>query len=72
MHSDHVVAIRVLGTDDYLYEDDAGEVGAGPLGARTFLFDPDEEALHSHMSAAPGGHQAVEEVHFTRTMTPIA
>lgn len=73
-HTDMVHAIRKRGTEDYAYEDDAGDMGFGPLCARTLFFDPtsDDEALYSHMSAAPGGHETVEQVGFTRTLTRVA
>lgn len=59
----NAVAVREVGQPDrFAYEDDAGDIDFGPLGPRTFLFEPGEEALYSHMSACPGGHEAVEEI----------
>lgn len=56
-------AIRTPGKENYALEQDDGSMGLGPLCARTLFFGgDDEEALLSHMSAAPGGHEAVEKV----------
>lgn len=71
MHTDTVTGIRQIGTDNLAYEDDAGEMAFGPINARTLFFDTGEEALYSHMSAAPGGHETVEEVRFARTLTAL-
>lgn len=69
-HTDRVHALRMRHTDSYAFEQDDGQMGFGPLCARTLFFDPlsDDEAIASHMSAAPGGHEAVEQVGFIRTL----
>ena len=68
----HAIALAADRTQ-FAYEDDAGDMAFGPLCARTFLFDStsDEEALSSHMSAAPGGHETVVEVGFDVTFEPL-
>lgn len=72
-HTDQVVAIRVRGTEDFAYEDDAGQMAFGPLCARTLFFDPvsDFEAITAHKSAAPGGHDSVQQIAFTRTLARV-
>lgn len=72
-YTDRVHAIRMRGTSDFAFEQDDGTMGFAPLCARTLFFDPesDDEAIASHMSAAPGGHEAVEEVALDRAITLI-
>ena len=69
----HAIALAADRTQ-FAYEDDAGDMAFGPLCARTFLFDStsDEEALSSHMSAAPGGHETVVEVQVLVDITVVA
>lgn len=73
-HTDQVVGIRLRGTETFAHEQDDGQMGFGPLCGRTLFFDPvsDTDAIASHMSASPGGHEAVETVAFTRTLTRAA
>lgn len=73
MHTDTVHAVRLIGTDSYAREDSDGNLGWGSICASTLFFDPEEdsEEMFAHMSAAPGGHEAAEQVIFRRTLTPI-
>jgi hypothetical protein len=65
--------IRHRATGQFAYEDDAGDIAYGAWAPDTLTFprtdEADDEKLLSTMSACPGGHEEVEQVPVTVTVT---